>query len=302
LYIFLNYYQLLYIFRLIDNFFVDAAADVDVNHIKEKAVTLLPMQYTNNFKSIDCTGLETDSFMKNFYDNQRSGETTETRPISQEYYESVFEPLVRHGIGILYLCFSGELSPSYNSATAAKLSLEDRYGKLPICILNSLSATGGIGVMAEEAINNKRSGCLLETNAQRLLPLCGKIRSWFYVNDLDYLRRDGKTSASKSFIGTLLGIKPILEISSDGVLRQINKKFGSKKACELLKDLYMENKNTAYNPVVYITHSDDVESAVRLKGMILAEDPSTVIKIKTLSPIIGAHTGPGVITIHHIGK
>ena len=82
------------------------------------------------------------------------------------------------------------------------------------------------------------------------------------MNDLDYLRRDGKTSASKSFIGTLLGIKPILEISSDGVLRQINKKMGSKKACELLKDLYVENKNTAYNPIVYITHSDDLESAV----------------------------------------
>ncbi|MBR1556019.1 MAG: DegV family protein [Oscillospiraceae bacterium] len=282
--------------------FVDAAADIDVNYIKENAVTVLPMQYTHNYKNIDCTGMETDAFMKNFYDNQRNGETTQTKPISQEYYESVFEPLVKHGIGILYICFSGGLSPSYNSAIAAKLAIESRYGQRPICILNSLSATGGVGVIAEEAVRNKKNGYLLEANAQQLSQLCGKVRSWFYVNDLDYLRRDGKTSASKSFIGTLLGVKPILEISSDGILRQINKKLGSKKAGELLKDLYMENKNKSYNPVVYITHSDDIEGATRLKSMLLAEDPNIVIKIKTLSPIIGAHTGPGVITIHHIGR
>lgn len=282
--------------------FVDAAADVDVNYVKENLITVFPMQYTNNFKVIDCTGTESESFMRNFYDNQRNGETTETKPLTEEYYRETFEPLVKHGIGILYLCFSSELSPSYNSANAAKSALEARYGKLPICILNTCSATGGVGIFAEEAVNNKKGGYLLEANAQKLSALCGKIRSWFYVNDLDYLRRDGKTSASKSFIGTLLGVKPILEISSDGVLRQISKKLGSKKACELLKDLYVENKNASYNPVVYITHSDDLESAVRLKGMILAEDPNVAIKIKTLSPIIGAHTGPGVITVHHIGK
>ncbi|MBR0485122.1 MAG: DegV family protein [Oscillospiraceae bacterium] len=282
--------------------FVDAAADIDVKYIKENIVTVLPMQYTHNYKNIDCTGMETDAFMKNFYDNQRNGETTETKPILQEYYESVFEPLVKHGIGILYICFSGELSPCYNSAVAAKLAIESRYGQRPICILNSLSATGGVGIIAEEAVKNKRNGYLLEANAQHLAQFCGKIRSWFYVNDLDYLRRDGKTSASKSFIGTLLGIKPILEISSDGVLRQINKKLGSKKACELLRDLYLENKNKSYNPIVYITHSDDIESASRLKGMVLADDPNVMIKIKTLSPIIGAHTGPGVITIHHVGR
>ncbi|MBE6876681.1 MAG: DegV family EDD domain-containing protein [Ruminococcus sp.] len=282
--------------------FVDAAMDIDVSYIRESLITVFPMQYTNTFKVIDCTGMETDSFMKNFYDNQRNGETTETKPISQEYYENVFEPLLRHGIGILYICFSGELSPSYNSAVAAKLALEAKYGKLPICILNSLSASGGIGIIAEQAINNKKLGYQLEANASELAKLCGKVRSWFYVNDLDYLRRNGKTSASKSLIGTLLGIKPILEISPDGVLRQINKKFGSKKACELLKDLYMENKNPSYNPVIYITHSDDTESAMRLKRMIVTEDSSVIIKIRTLSPIIGAHTGPGVITIHHIGK
>ncbi len=281
---------------------IDAAADIDVSYIKENEITVLPMQYTNNYKVIDCTGMETNSFMTNFYNNQRNGETTVTSPISQEYYESVFEPLIRHGIGILYICFSGELSPSYNSAVAAKLSLESRYGKQPICILNSLSATGGVGIITEEAISNKKMGHQLEANSKQLSRLCGKIRSWFYVNDLDYLRRDGKTSASKSVIGTFLGIKPILEISSDGILRQINQKFGSKKACELLRDLYVENKNPSYNPVVYITHSDDSESASRLKSMVLAEDPSVIVKIKTLSPIIGAHTGPGVITIHHVGK
>ncbi len=282
--------------------FIDAASDIDINHITQNNVTVCPMQYTNNFKVIDCTGLETESYMRNFYDNQRNGETTVTTPLSQEYYEKAFEPLVRHGIGILYICFSSELSPSYNSATSAKLALEAKYGKLPIYILNSRSATGGSGILAELAIANKQRGYQLDANVQELSALCGKIRSWFYVNDLDYLRRDGKTSASKSIIGTFLGIKPILEISSNGMLRQINKKFGSKKACELLKDLYVENKNAAYNPIVYITHSDDLESALRLKGMILSEDPSIIIKVKMLSPIIGAHTGPGVITVHHVGK
>jgi len=281
--------------------FVDAGCDIDSAYIKNGLVTMLTMSYSNGANMVEWTGLETDDDMHRFYDWQRNGGMTETTQLNKEDYEKAFWPLLRHGIGILYISLSSALSPSYYQAVEFKKAIERKYGRVPLYIVDSLSATGGIGIFAENAVMCKQMGYGLEQTAKVIATLSGKVHSWFYVNDLDYLRRNGKTSATKSMIGTLLGVKPILEISSDGKLRQIDKKFGSKKACEVLKDLYVSNRNTESNSTVYITHADSLETATRLRTMVHHESGNIEIKVRYLSPIIGAHTGPGIIALHHVG-
>ncbi len=279
--------------------FVDAGADFDKNFIESGEVEVIPMGYTLNGKVFEWTGTETDSAAKKIYDSQRNGELTETISLKQEDYNQKFENIVRHGLGVLYISISSVLSQSNHYAKEAKRAMMSKYGNVPFYVVDSMSATGGTGIMIERAVSNKQRGYSLEQNAKDISKLSGHIKSWFYVNDLEYLRRNGKTSASKSFFGTLLGVKPILEISSDGQLRQINKSFGTKRACEVLRDLYLNNGGAMDGTSVYITHSDDPQNAVLLRELVRKENPSLNIKIQLLSPIIGAHTGPNVITIHH---
>jgi len=280
--------------------FADAAIDIDASYIKSEEIKILPVKCYLSDYEMEITGHESEEEINKIYARQRNGELTRTTSLKKEDFIEMFEPLLRHGLGILYISVSSMLSNAFDEALKAKQMMERKYGKeVPMCIVNTLSATGGFGIAAERAIYNKQIGLDLQANANDVYKMSGHIKSWFYVNDLEYLRKNGKTSAGKSFIGTLLGIKPIMEVSPDGALRQIDKKFGSKKACELLKDLYMENGRSDSGSNVYITHSDDYESALRLKKMILSSDPNVNIKIKTLSPIIGANTGAGIISLHH---
>ena len=280
--------------------FVDTGCDIDPELIKGEYVTVIPGSYTVGSTLTKYDGLDDGRNLTKFYDRQRNGDVTQTIAITKEVFENTFSRLVRHGIGVIYIALSSRLSNQYYSAQEVKMEMEAKYGTLPLYIVDSRSATGGIGILAEIAIANKMSGYPISTNVETLNSIAGTVKSWFYVNDLDYLRRNGKTSASKSFIGTLLGVKPVLEITPQGELHQIGKKLGAKKACEMLQDLYVENKKTAQNCPVYITHSDDYQSALTLKNMVLEVSPRTIVKIKTLSPVVGAHTGPGVITIHHL--
>jgi len=279
--------------------FADAAIDIDEAYIKSGDITIMPVKCYLSSYEMEITGHESETEINKIYARQRNGELTRTTSLTAEDFIKMFEPLVRHGLGVLYISISSALSDAFEEAKKAQMIMERKYGKIPMCIVNTLSATGGFGIAAERAIKNKNLGMDLESNAKDVYKMSGHIKSWFYVNDLEYLRKNGKTSAGKSIIGTLLGIKPIMEVSPDGALRQIDKKFGAKKACEVLKDLYMENGQSDSGSNVYITHSDDYESALRLKKMILSSDPNVNIKIKTLSPIIGANTGAGIISLHH---
>lgn len=277
--------------------FVDGGADFD-STLKEY-VDVLPTGYTRNGQKYEWTIDSAENDARLVYVSQRNGELTETIPIKAEEYQAKFENIVRHGLGVLYISMSSVISKSNYYAKEVKSNMLSQYGEVPFYIVDSLSTTGGIGIILERAINNKKAGYSLRRNAEDIASLSGKIKSWFYMNDLDYLCRDGKTSASKSFFGTLLGIKPIMEVSSDGNLRQINKSFGTIRACDALCELYFSNGGSAKNTSVYITHSDDLEKATLLRDLILKKHHDVIIKIKLLTPIIGAHTGAGVVTIHH---
>ncbi len=280
--------------------FIDTGCDIDPELIKGDYVTVIPGSYTVGSTLTKYDGIDDGENLTKFYDRQRNGDVTQTIAITKEVFENTFSRLVRHGVGVIYIAMSSRLSNQYYFAREVKMEMEAKYGELPLYIVDSRSASGGVGILAEIAVANKMSGYPITTNVETLNTIAGNIKSWFYVNDLDFLRRNGKTSASKSFIGTLLGVKPVLEVTSQGELHQIGKKFGAKKACEMLLELYVENKKTAKNCPIYITHSDDYESASTLKGMVSTVSSGAIVKIKTLSPVVGAHTGPGVITIHHL--
>ena len=279
--------------------FIDAGADIDKSYLDNGLVEMLPMGYTVSGKVASWDGIGTNKTIKDFYQAQKDGETTQTTPLQQEDYNEFFEIKACHGIGILYISMSSVLSKSNFFAKEAKRQMLSKYGDVPFYIVDSLSATGGIGIIAERAVMNRQLGLSLEENAENLAMMSGRVHSWFYVQDLDYLRRTGRTSASKSFIGSLLGIKPILEISSDGVLRQINKSFGTKKACEILKELYVNNGCSDRTTSIYITHADDLQNASNLQTIIKNDYPNVSIKLQYLSPIIGSHSGVGTVALHH---
>jgi len=129
-----------------------------------------------------------------------------------------------------------------------------------------------------------------------------KVNQWFTVDSLDYLRRGGRLSASSAVIGTMLNVKPVLIVDKDGKLSTVKKVRGRKQA---IRELFNELKNTATNineETVYISHADCLEDAQYLQDLINNELTVKEVAINNLGPIIGTHTGPGLLNLAFMGQ
>ena len=116
-----------------------------------------------------------------------------------------------------------------------------------------------------------------------------------------YLSRGGRISTATAILGTALNLKPILTVDSAGRLQTIDKKRGNRQAFRNLLERFESNFDAAVSNVVYISCADCMEDAAVLKVMVLEKDPELTVRTTMLSPIIGAHTGPDMISLIYYG-
>jgi len=283
--------------------FADASADIDKNFGEENEIHYIPMEYSLGEEMRTCAGVEPADVMKAFYNGQRNGDLTKTSQISPYMYREYLEPFFKEGYSVLYLCLSSGLSSTYQSALLAKEELKEDYPEQDFYPIDSLAATGGMGVLAERAARNLKAGMSIEDNYNDIVKATANIRHWFMVEDLMYLKRGGRVSATTAVVGSALNIKPILKIDENGKLITIAKKRGSKAAMGELVELFKNTYDDCYkDDVISIVHADAEEAAEELKGRILEVCPGATIRMGYLSPIIGAHTGPGMLAVCHMGS
>ena len=280
---------------------MDASADIDSKVFLEEDIRFIPMQYSLNEEMRESKGIESEELLKSFYDSQRSGELTKTTQITPYQYINFFSKLLNEGYSILYLSLSSGLSSTYQSAMLAASELNDEHKDEKVYVVDSLGATGGIGVLLELACKYRKEGKSIEENCALLNNAKLKLHHFFMVQDLMYLRRGGRVSGATAVVGTVLGIKPILKIDENGKLVNFAKRRGNKLALEELAKLFNENYELNDSPI-YVVDGDAKELGDFLASEIKKLIPEAVVKRNMLSPIIGAHTGPGLVAVCFIGK
>ena len=280
---------------------MDASADIDSKVFIEEDIKFIPMQYSLNEEMRESKGIESEELLKSFYDSQRSGELTKTTQITPYQYINFFSKLLNEGYSILYLSLSSGLSSTYQSAMLAASELNDEHKDEKVYVVDSLGATGGIGVLLELACKYRKEGKSIEENCALLNNAKLKLHHFFMVQDLMYLRRGGRVSGATAVVGTVLGIRPILKIDENGKLVNFAKRRGNKLALEELAKLFNENYELNDSPI-YVVDGDAKELGDFLASEIKKIAPNAVVKRNMLSPIIGAHTGPGLVAVCFIGK
>ena len=278
----------------------DAAADVDEAFFLENKICLFPMEYSLGNEMIRCASMESEEQLKKFYQAQKDGELTKTSQITPFLYEEYVTPYLEKGISVLYICLSGGLSSTSQSACSVAAEAREKYSNAEFLPLDSLAATGGMGILAERAVRNQKKGMTLHENYEDLKTAVSHLQHWFLVDDIMYLRRGGRVGASAALIASALSIKPILQIDPAGKLPVIEKVRGTKAALRCLADHYKKTCMPGEDPV-YICHADASGSADTLEEMIRAITPDVTIRKRMLSPIIGAHTGPRMVSVIHTG-
>ena len=282
--------------------FADVSIDIDMAFADKYDLKYISMEYILDDNSFNCSRPENDEMMHQYYEKLRLKASTHTSQIVPNNYVEAFEGYIKEGKGILYISLSSGLSNTYESALLAAKMLKDDYPECEIEVVDSLGATGGMGILAESACLNREKGMSLSDNAKWLREHANNINFWFKVEDLMYLCRGGRVSATTAVVGTALKIKPILTIDSTGKLQTIDKKRGDKQAMLGLIERFEETYDPDMGNTVYVSCADCRDVAETLKSKLLEIHPDLDIKITMLSPIIGAHTGPDMLSLIDYGS
>ncbi len=281
---------------------MDASGDILREIAKENDIAFVPMEYSLGEEMRTSRGCEDEGILKKFYDGQRSGDLTRTSQISPFMYEEFFRDILKQGKSVLYFCLSSGLSATFECSMLAAENLREEYPDQEILPVDSLAATGGIGILVEKAVDNRKNGMGIRENYEAIQALVPRLRHYFMVQDLMYLKRGGRVSAATAIVGSALNIKPLLKIDENGKLVTIDKKRGNKAAMTALFQYFKENYDSETGKTIYICDADTPELAEELAEKVKTDTPDVTVRRTMLSPIIGAHTGPGMLSMILLAK
>ena len=281
----------------------DAACDLPEDLVEQCGLAVIPMIFTMDGKEYNQYSDHHEYPADRFFDALRHGHWATTTQIPVATFEEFFTPYLEKGLDILYIGFSSGLSGTWQRACQAVELLREKYPDRHIEAVDSLTATLGQGLLVYLASQKQKEGLTLhELKAWvEVYRMC--MSGWFMVDDLNHLKRGGRVSAATAFVGSMLSIKPILQIDNEGHLIVREKARGRKQALDRLFQK-METRFTD-NPdlqTVFIVEADCKDDAKAMAKRIQARFKPKKIMIHTLGPVIGSHTGPGAFAIFYPAK
>ncbi len=277
----------------------DTACDISQEILQRWGVQEIDLTFRFEKDNVERKGREMP--IKEFYDCMREGGVAKTAAINPDVFIESFEKILAEGKDILYIGFSSGLSSTFNSSQIAANELQEKYSDRKIVFIDSLCASAGQGLCVYLAVQKRDSGASLEELADYLEDIKLNICHWFTVDDLVYLKRGGRVSATTAFVGTVLSIKPVMHVDNEGKLIPISKCRGRKASLSALADRYGELRDVSKSGTVFISHSDALEDAEYLRDLLKSRYGTEVEIITDIGPIIGAHSGPGTMALFFVG-
>ena len=240
--------------------------------------------------------------IEDFYAMLRSGKFASTSAINPYTYTEEFEKYLSKGIDVVYLCFTPGLSGCYRNALLAKNELADKYPERRLVVIDSAAASIGLGLLVEQALEKQKEGYSLQELTDWVEARKLNVAHWFTVDEFEHLKRGGRVSAAVAVVGTALQIKPLLTVNREGKLEVKEKARGRKHAMEAQMRHMRQSYAKELGNYVLIGHGDDLERAQQLGELVKSEFPETDIHYSYIGPVIGSHTGPGMIAFTFWGN
>lgn len=279
----------------------DSCCDLTAEMAQELNVMVQPLSLLLDEKSY-CNYLDGREIgFKEFYDYMREGKLGTTSAVSVGQFEDAMRPVLAEGKDILYIGFSSGLSTTYQSAVIAAEELKSEFPEADIRVVDTLSASLGQGLLVTLCAEQKKAGKSLAEVCAYAEEMKGHMAHWVTVDDLNHLKRGGRISAATAAFGTMLNIKPLIYVNEEGKLISVGKARGRKAA---LLQVVSELEKRLMDPAlpVYISHGDCEEDAKFVAEEVTRRTGAEVKLISYVGPVIGAHTGAGVIALCFVGK
>lgn len=186
---------------------------------------------------------------------------------------------------------SGKLSGTLASSTAGA-----ELAGFPITFIDSLSLSYGITGLIEKGMELHENGATIPEIKSRLEKMAGTLQNFILIGQLEQLYKGGRMSGVQFFLGSLLKVKPIVQISSKGELEAIDKVRSEKKALQYLIDRVVES-HTPRRKKIHLMQGNVMEQAIRLKQMMAEQVPGLEVEIGDISSTLAVHAGEGTLAV-----
>lgn len=279
----------------------DSSADLSQEMVQELGVTVLPLSFTIQGKVYRNYPDNREMDLPLFYDMLRAGELATTSAVNVAEYTQAVEPILQEKKDVLILAFSSGLSSTYQASVLAAEELREKYPDRKIYTVDTLCASLGQGLLVYLAVQEQRKGRSIEEvrdwAESTKLHLCHQ----FTVDDLHFLKRGGRISATTTVVGSMLQIKPVLHVDNEGRLINIGKARGRQASLKALVDKMEKTVTEEGKKTVFISHGDCRKDAVAVADMVRERFGTQDIRINYVGPVIGAHSGPGTLALFYLG-
>lgn len=279
----------------------DSGCDLPVEILKEYDIDVLPIVVIKDDK--EYFDQETIS-SKEVYEGMRNGVVFKTAQINPLSFTQKFREYGEKQSSAIYIALSSGISGTYQTSVLVKETVMEEYPDLDLNIVDSKGASLGFGFIVLQAAKLAKAGKTRLEILEEIEFYKENLEQVFTVDDLEYLFRGGRVSKTAAMVGGLLNIKPILQVSNEGKLIPIEKVRGRNKVFKRMVEIMQERgySNDLKNPMVAISHGDDLESLNKLKEMIEESFGTKEFLINDAGAAIGSHSGPGTIALFFMTK
>lgn len=199
---------------------------------------------------------------------------------------------------LLVITISEHLSGTYQGCVLAANMLDD----VKVTVFDSKTVAFPEARMALDAAKMAEEGKSLEEIITRLEFIRDNSMIWFSVETLRYLVKNGRLSGAAGFVGSLMKIKPMLEVTTEGKVESIEKIRTSSKATSRVIEKFLEDIE-GKDVEAFIINTNNDERVKYIADEVLKVRPDIRnINVYPLTPVVGAHAGPGTVGIGYIVK
>ena len=278
-----------------------STSDLPRTWLEAHGVPFIPYTYTVGDKLCedDCR----EESRAAVYAGMRRGDRLKTSMINEFVYCDFFKELLERGKDVIFLDMSREMSVSFVNANKAADEIRPLYPERRLYIMDTYCISGGLGTLVENMVERMEAGASFDEVVAWGEENKLKIAHRFTVDDLNYLKAGGRVSNSAALVGSLLSIKPVLYVPDRGTLDVVKKARGRKAALKAIIDgvLHDMSKIDPTGTRCHILHADCLSDAEHVRDAIRAAYPQVgEITITSLGVVIGAHCGPGLLTVFYL--
>ncbi len=278
----------------------DSGCDLSADFIK--SISVLPIHMKYSIDEVEYIDTMKPEDLKEFFNRMVEGKMPKTAQINQVDYIAFWEPLLKQGNDILHIAMSSGISGTYNNGRLAAEELCEKYPERKITVIDSLMTSTGNGLMVIEAAKMRDSGKSFEEVSDWCENNRRCIHAAFTTDDITYLQRGGRVSKAGLVLSKALHIYPVMHVNSEGELKVFAKARGTQGAWNTIIQYIKDNGIDTQNQTLYVSDADNSEGGKKLGELLKKECGFKDVFYSRIGTIIGAHTGPALLSIFFLGK